>query len=562
MTGAEIICELLAASGVRHLFGNPGSTELPLMDALVHETPIDYILALHEIPAVAMADAYAQALRTPAVVNLHASCGVGNAMGMLYNAWCAGSPVVLTAGQQDRRLLAQEPVLAGDTVAVTRPWTKWSAEVQRIEDLPRLLRRALQTAVAPPSGPVFLSVPVDLQMERLEKPDLRPATFAAAALRPPEAALERAVELLVAAEHPVVLAGSRVTEAGASRELAELAERLGAPIYSDTHASQSRLPVAPDHPLYAGWLPLWSPEILAILRRHDAAVVAGMDLPRLYIYREPANPTPERLRLVQLDSDPRQLAKNLPVHAAVAGDLKAALGELRFRLTAAQNWEQARRAMERRERLAHKHEQERSELRRRVEGALEREPLTAEALIAAIARVLPRDAAIVDEAPTTNRNRLAMLGLPRDPAAYFAHRGWALGWGLGAAIGVKLAWPRRPVLALLGDGAALYGIQGLWTAARYRIPVVFVVANNAQYQILKECSGVMELPEAARGRFLGMDLTDPAIDYVALARSFGVEAHRCATAVELTDRLAAAFTAPAPTLIEAPLAEGRSDDRD
>jgi len=558
MTGAEIICEVLAASGVRYLFGNPGSTELPLMDALVRETPVEYVLALHEIPAVAMADGYAQALRAPAVVNLHASCGVGNAMGMLYNAWCAGSPLVLTAGQQDRRLLAQDPVLAGYTVGVTQPWTKWSAEVQRIEDLPRLLRRALQTAVAPPSGPVFLSVPVDLQMERLEKPDLRPATFAAAALRPPEAALERAVELLVAAEHPVVLAGSRVTEAGAARELAELAERLGAPIYSDTHASQSRLPVVPDHPLYAGWLPLWSPDILAILRRHDAAVVAGMDLPRLYIYREPANPIPERLRLVQLDSDPRQLAKNLPVHAAVAGDLKMALSELRFRLTAAQNWEQARRAMERRERLTRKHEQARARLREEIERAMGEEPITAEALLGALARALPADAVIVDEAPTTNRNRLAMLGVPRDAAGYFAHRGWALGWGLGAAIGVKLAWPKRPVLALLGDGAALYGIQGLWTAARYRVPVVFVVANNAQYKILKDCSGVMELPEAARGRFLGMDLTDPAIDYVALARSFGVAAHCCTTAAELTDCLSSAFSSAAPVLLDVPLADNKS----
>ncbi len=555
MTGAEIICELLAAGGVRYIFGNPGSTELPLMDALVRETPIDYILTLHEIPAVAMADAYAQALRTPAVVNLHASCGVGNAMGMLYNAWCAGSPVVLTAGQQDRRLLAQEPVLAGDTVAVTRPWTKWSAEVGRIEDLPRLLRRALQVAVAPPSGPVFLSVPVDLQMERLDKPDLRPPAPVNPAVRPPEAALERAVELLVAAEHPVVLAGSRVTEAGASRELAELAERLGAPIYSDTHASQSRLPVAPAHPLYAGWLPLWSPELLAILRRHDAAVVAGMDLPRLYIYREPANPVPERLRLIQLDSDPARLGKNLPVHAAVAGDLKQAIAELRFRITAAQNWEQARRAMERRERLGRKHEQARTRLREEIERAMGEEPVTPEALLGALARTLPPEAVVVDEAPTTNRNRLAMLGVPRDAAGYFAHRGWALGWGLGAAVGVKLAWPKRPVLALLGDGAALYGIQGLWTAARYRIPVVFVVANNAQYKILKECSGVMELPEAARGRFLGMDLTDPAIDFVGLARSFGVEARRCASAAELTEGLSSAFSSAAPVLLDVPLAE-------
>ncbi len=175
------------------------------------------------------------------------------------------------------------------------------------------------------------------------------------------------------------------------------------------------------------------------------------------------------------------------------------------------------------------------------------------ALMGAVARVLPANAAVVEEATTTTNGMLERLGVLRDPAGYFGHRGWALGWGMGCALGVKLAWPGRPVLALLGEGAALYGIQGLWSAAHHQIPATFVICNNAQYQILKHCSAKLPLPHMAQGRFVEMDLTRPEIDFVGLAQSFGVEACRVADPDELSDRLRQSLSGDRPVLIDVPI---------
>ncbi len=175
-------------------------------------------------------------------------------------------------------------------------------------------------------------------------------------------------------------------------------------------------------------------------------------------------------------------------------------------------------------------------------------------LMESLARVLPEHAAVIEESPTTTGGYLERVGALRDPAGYFAQRGWALGWGLNCAIGVKLAWPDRPVLAVIGDGSALYGIQGLWTAAHYRIPVTFVITNNTQYKILKECAEVLRLPEAAAGRYVGLDVVDPAIDYLGLARSFGVAAERVREPDELCQAVRAALGAGVPRVIEVPIA--------
>jgi benzoylformate decarboxylase len=207
-SGAEAFLQMLADYGVRYLFGNPGTTELPLMDALAAQERIEYVLSLQEVPVMAMADGYAQASRSLSVVNLHISCGLGNAMGMLYNAHRAGTPLLVTAGQQDQRLMFEEPILFSDMVRVARPWTKWAVEVRRIEDLPQAVRRAVQTALTPPTGPVFMALPMDVQMAQAEL-DLTPAKRLDPQVRPPREALHQAAKLLAAAKCPGILVGSR-----------------------------------------------------------------------------------------------------------------------------------------------------------------------------------------------------------------------------------------------------------------------------------------------------------------------------------------------------------------
>lgn len=554
MTGIEAFLEVLVAAGVKHIFGNPGTTELPLNDALVNDRRFQYIFGLHEIPVVGMADGYAQASGGVAVANVHICCGLGNSMGMLYNAYCSGSPVVLTAGHQDRRLRFEEPVLDGDMVSVVRPWTKWAAEVQRVEDIPAALRRAIQTALTPPTGPVFLALPVDVQMQTCTGLDLAPPSLLDSRVRPPLAALQRAAGVLAQAKNPAILAGSRVTERDAIRELTAVAKRLGAPVLAEQATAHGRVPFPTDHPLYGGSLPLWSPDVSRVLADFDVLFVIGMNLLRGYIYHEPSRPIPKHVRLVQMDNDPWEIAKNYPVEVSILGDLKVGLAELDKHLANALTQRQAAIATERLERLAAARQEKQESLRRKIDSEWLRRPMTPLTLMGAMARVLPDNAAVVEEAVTTTNGTLERLGALKEPSGYFGHRGWALGWGLGCALGVKLAWPERPVLALLGDGAALYGIQGLWTAAHHRIPVTFIICNNAQYQILKHCGDVMPLPNMAAKQYLAMDLVHPEIDFVGLSRSFGVEAHRIAEPEELSARVRESLSGDKPQLFEAVIA--------
>ncbi len=551
-TGTQAFLQMLHDAGVRFIFGNPGTTELPLVDELGLDDRLEYILGLQEVPVMAMADGYAMASGRLGVVNLHISCGLGNGMGMLYNAYREGTPLLVTAGQQDRRLVFEEPILAGDMVTVARPWTKYAVEVQRLADLPAALRRAIQTALTPPTGPVFLSLPVDLQSEVGEL-DLTPARPLDTRVRPPLGALREAAQVLAGAENPGILVGSRTVEADAVSPLVRIAELLGAPVISESGTTHGRLGFPPDHPLAAPGLPLWSPQIRDRLAEFDVLFVVGMDLLRQYVYHEPARAIPEHVRLVHLDPDPWQLGKNYPLEVGLIGDLKAGLEELTLLLDAALSPETRNAAMRRFERRAAQHEEVRAGLRRHAEEVALERPLAPLALMGTLARVLPPDVAVVEEAVTTTNTYLERLGALHNFSGYFGHRGWALGWGLGCAIGVQLAWPNRPVLAILGEGAALYGIQGLWSAAHYHLPVTFVIANNAQYQILKTGARQMGLPAAEAGRYVGLDLVEPEVDLVGLARSLGIAACRVTEPDELADRVRESLAGDRPQLFDVPI---------
>jgi benzoylformate decarboxylase len=360
--------------------------------------------------------------------------------------------------------------------------------------------------------------------------------------------------MLATAKRPAILAGSSVTEAHAITELVTLAERLGTPVFAESPTGHGRLPFPVDHPLYVRALPLWAPEVHALMEPFDVLLATGVSLLKQYLYHEPVRPIPRHLKIVQIDNDPWQLSKNYPADVPLLGDLQVGLAELAEHVTQRLTPGQVRAATEQMERRGKERRAEREALLAKAHEQRAARPMTPLAMLAAIARVLPANAAVVQEAITTVGNTLEQLGALKDPAGYFAHRGWALGWGLGCALGVKLAWPERPVLCLLGEGAALYGIQGLWTAAHHRLPVTFVICNNAQYKILKVCAEEMPLPRMAEKKYLGMDLTQPEVDFVALSRSLGVEAERVHDPDELADRLRTSLAGDAPRLFDVPVA--------
>jgi benzoylformate decarboxylase len=545
ISGKRAFLELLRQEGVDVLFGNPGTTELPLMDAFAAGHDIRYVLALQEAAAMAMADGYAQASQRLAVVNLHVAPGLGNAMGMLYDAQKAAAPVLVTAGQHDQGFNVTEPILWADLPALARPLVKWSAEVHRLADLPRMVHRAAKTALAPPMGPVFLSLPADV-LNAEEDIELGAPTRIAPRTRGDRAALEAAASLLAAAERPLVIAGDAVAQSRAHAELIELAELIGAPVYPESIASTASFPAS--HPLFRGAMTRLAPAIRAILAEHDVLFSAGGDLFSLSL-PSPVEPVPETLKIVHLDVDPWELGKNHPTAVAILGDPKGTLPELtalvRERMTSGAK----ARARERLDGAAAQNRAEREALLAKAEADRERTPVRPLALLAAIGAALPKDAVVVEEALSSGSGLRRLLSSD-DPQSFFGLRGGGIGWSLPAAIGVKLALPERPVVALTGDGSAMYTCQALWTAAHDNVAVAFVILNNRSYRILKQRLHALRGHAAQRDLYVGMELTDPPIDFVALARSMGVPAERARTVAEGTDLLGQALASGGPMLIE------------
>ncbi len=343
-------------------------------------------------------------------------------------------------------------------------------------------------------------------------------------------------------------------EADAVNELVAVAERLGAPVFSEPPHSHGRLSFPADHPLYAQTIPLWAHEIARRLHEFDVLLVAGTDLLREYVYHGPEPAIPRSLRLVHLDDSPREIGKNFPVEVGVIGNAKSALAEIGALLSDTMTPEVQRQATERFSARAQQHAETREKLQAAIAKRNDTRPMPGSVLMASLASVLPENVAVVEEAVTTTNTTLQRLAALKNTSGYFGHRGWALGWGLGCALGVKLAWPNRPVLAILGEGAAMYGIQGLWSAARYNLAVTFVIGNNAQYQILKSGAAGFGLPAATRGEFLGMDLAGPEIDMVALSGALGVPAERICDPAELAEKVSRSLAAgDGPRLFDVPI---------
>jgi benzoylformate decarboxylase len=548
MSGKRAFLELLKQEGVDIIFGNPGTTELPLMDALAVDNEMRYVLALQEAAVMAMADGYAQASGKLAVVNLHVAPGLGNAMGMLYDAKKASAPILVTAGQHDQSFNATEPILWDDLPTIARPMVKWSSEVRRLADLPRLVHRAAKTALAPPAGPVFLSLPGDILNSEADV-DLGAPTRVGARVRGDRDAIEAAAAVLAQAERPLIIAGDAVAQSRAHAEIVELAELIGAPVYAEFVPNTASFPSS--HPLFRGQLSRVTPVLRKALDGHDVLFSIGGDLFTLSLPSE-VEPVPESLRIVHLDLDAWELGKNWPAEAAILGDPKATLPELTAATRDKMTSGARARARERLETAKQAIAAERQALVAKARERSEKSPVDALALLHAVGETLPRDAVVVDETVSSAVGIRHMIKSD-DPQSFFGLRGGGIGWGLPASIGIKFALPDRPVVALVGDGSAMYTIQALWTAAHHRLDMVFVIFNNTSYRILKQRVHAMRGHAAQTDTYVAMELQNPAIDFVGLARSLGVAAERAETVHEATDLLRKGLANGGPTLIDVAL---------
>jgi benzoylformate decarboxylase len=545
MSGKRAFLDLLRQEGVEIVFGNPGTTELPLMDAFAVEHDIRYILGLQEAALMAMADGYAQASGKLAVLNLHVAPGLGNAMGMLYDAQKAGSPILLTTGQQDMDYMVSEPILWADLPTLARPFVKWATEVHRVSDLPRVVHRAAKTALAPPTGPVFLSLPGDILKDEGEIDMLAP-TRVAPRVRGDAAAIAAAAEMLAQAKHPVIIAGDSVAQSHAHAELVELAELLGAPVYAEFVPSRATFPSS--HPLSRGQILRSQAGVRQALESHDVLFSVGGDM---FTWSLPSNvePLPPGLRLIHLDTDPWEIGKNYPAEAAILGDPKATLPELTAATRERMSSGARGAARERLTTASNAIRAEREALKAKARSLAGQVPVQPLALLEAIGETLPPNAVVIEEA-LSSAPGIRSLIRSDDPQSYFGLRGGGIGWGLPAAIGAKIALPDRPVVGIIGDGSALYTIQALWTAAHYRIPVVIVILNNTSYRILKQRLHAFRGHAEQVDTYVGMELTNPAVDFIGLARSLGVNAERAGTVKEATDLVAKGLKSDTALLID------------
>jgi benzoylformate decarboxylase len=548
ISGRRAFLELLKQQGVEYVFGNPGTTELQLMDAFAVEHDIKYVLGLQEAALMAMADGYAQASGKLAVINLHAAPGLGNAMGMLYDAMKANAPVLVTAGQQDLEFVVEEPVLVTDLPTLARPFVKWAAEVTRLQDLPRMVQRAVKTALAPPMGPVFLSLPGDVLKAEADL-DLLTPTRVAPRIRGDADAIAAAADLLATAERPVIMAGDAVAQSNGLAELAALAEAIAAPVYVEFVPNSASFPTS--HPLYRGAMTRSQAGVREVLDRHDLLFSVGGDL---FSWSLPSKvePMPPGLPLIHLDTDPWQIGKNYPAAVGIFGDPKATLPDItaavRARMTAG-----AKTAANARLRTAaDAAKAEREALVAKARALADRSPVQPLALLEAIGAMLPNNAVVLEEILSSAPGARSLIQ-SNDAQSFFGLRGGGIGWSLPAAIGVKLALPDRPVVSLTGDGSALYTAQGLWTAAHARVPVTWMIFNNTSYRILKQRVLAMRGASEQTDRFVGMELNNPPVDFVGMARSFGIRGERARTVKDATELLAQSLKDNGPTLIDVEL---------
>jgi benzoylformate decarboxylase len=533
MKAARALVELLHSEGVAHVFGNPGTTELPFMDELARTPDIRYLLGLHESVAVSMADGLARASGRPSFVNLHIASGLSNGLSMVLNAKRARTPLVVTAGQQDRRHLLQDPMLGGDLVALAQGAFKHAVEVTRVEDLPVHIRRAFAAAQAPPAGPVFVSIPVDVLEEELPGP-----LPARSEISPPGAArdLDRLAAILLAAEAPAIVAGDGVGRDGAIAELVAVAEALGATVFGEPMYDAADFPAT--HPLYGGMLPPVNARIRGKLEGHDVVFLVGSHAFSPH-YHTPGPGIPPEATVVQIDPDPAELGRNYAVACGLVGGVRASLEALAPLLEG-----RSPAAAQRLAAAAERREPERAEERTRpAEGPDDDPAAAARALVAA----LPDDVVLLEEAITTGLHVRRAYAAER-PGSYHHSVGGALGWAIGAGMGVKLARPEAPVVSVVGDGTAMYSIQGLWSAARYELGVLVVVMNNREYRACKQGVGQVVAGEAEG--YVGMDLAPPAIDFAGLAEALGVRGRRAEGADAIAAEVEEALSSGAPSLLE------------
>ncbi|MCK9508179.1 MAG: benzoylformate decarboxylase [Pigmentiphaga sp.] len=516
MTVREAAFQLFRDLGFDRVFGNPGSTELPMFRDFPRD--FSYVLGLNEAVVVAMADGFAQASGRPALVNLHSAAGVGHAMGSIFSAYRNGTPLIITAGQQARSMLPFDPYLSSaEASELPKPYVKWSCEPARAQDVPQMLARAFYMAMQPPQGPVLVSVPVDDWAVLTRPVRARPYDFD---VRASKRAMHEVASALQESRQPVFVVGSSVDKEGAWQAMVELAERHQARVWVAPASSRCCFPE--NHPLFGGFLPRNRAGIVEALQGSDLLVVIGAPLFTYHV--EGCGPhVPEGAKVFHISDDPSACARS-PVGTSILSSIKAAVADLLELSQARQSAPMtASRLPERR-------------------AVNDLESLDVDTLLHVLSATRPANSVIVEEAPSSREKIQQHLPCVQ-PGSFFTASSGSLGYSLPASIGVAMAQPDKRVIALIGDGSSMYAIQAIWSAVEHQLPITFVIVNNRGYSALKKFAAVFDMEEA-----LACDLK--GLDFVTLAAGQGCVGERVADAGSFRQALETAFSGDRPRLIE------------
>jgi thiamine pyrophosphate-dependent acetolactate synthase large subunit-like protein len=546
-TGRSAIIEQFLADGMDHMFGNPGTVEQGFLDAMVDYPAMRYVLTLQETIAVLMGDGYARARRKPALVQIHSTPGLGNAIGAMYQAYRGHSPLVVIGGDAGLRYAPMEAQMFGDLVGMARPVTKWSTMVMDPSSLLRTIRRAVKVASTPPMGPVYVCLPADV-LDQPAYETVRPSSIPSTATAPRADWTDSAAAALAGASRPMILMGDGVAWSGAQEELARVAELLGAEVWG---ADSGELNMSYSHPLYQGQTGhMFGASSLPTMRRGDVILIVGTYvLPE--VFPELGDIFAPDATIIHIDLDPYAIAKNHRVDMGVVADpqltLAALAAALQLRIGDAQRAAAESRARELAEAGA---EKRRGQLE--TDAAVkDTVPMHFSTFAAELARQVPEDVIVFDEALTSSPDLTRHL-TPTLPGHYFQTRGGSLGVGFPGAIGVQFANPGKTVIGFSGDGGSMYTIQALWTAARHKLPTKFVVANNGAYKLLHLNVDQFWTEQGIEKHDypLSFDLSYPPLQFAELARGLSVDAVRVEKPWEVAPAIRQMLASPGPFLID------------
>jgi len=557
-TASQAYLEVAAAHGVDYIFGLPGTSGQEFIGTIADQEKIRFVLALHETCVVSMADGYARVSGRPTLAQVSTLPGTANAVGALYDAYRDRSPVVVTSTHVDTRIVGRDSHTEGkDLVELTKQFTKWSCEVHRADRIPEMLNRAFKVASTPPKGPVYLSLPSNLLAEPVSANNPEADRFRIIPrMAPDPEALNEAARMLAEAKRPLIVAGSGIATAGATEELIKFAEMVVAPVVMEPRYSFLSFPTT--HP-YSFQIPERQVTFkLPEWGEPDLIFAIGCRLIREYRYLPEPAIKPDT-RCVHIEEDPWEIGKVYPVDLGIVADAKSALRSLIEIFPAFSDRSNGSRKTERIKCLKKAKEEAKAELDNRVREGWDATPINAARLARTMDKLLERDALIVNESPTSKD--ILMSNFQFTPGrSYFSNSsGGYLGWGLGAAIGAKLASPNRRVVACLGDGSTMFGIQGLWTLAKYRVPLLVIVFNNRAYMAVKnQFRGPEERIKVAAQ--LGAELVGPDLNFARMADCFGIFARRVERPEEIEPALKQALDQSGPAVLDVVISQNTRKD--